>query len=518
MLDELAKQFDFDRTRKVEPIDFTLVHQDFALGCIVGSSGSGKSTILRNLSQLDPNFFFLETKVEWVLKDSLASYFASKEEAIARLSAAGLSSVPSWFQSYETLSAGEKFRATLARGLDNYCIIDEFSSNLDRLTARSVAKCLSKYVRKHHLHHVIVATCHWDILKWLAPDWLYNSDTSTFLPSPSLEATTWTVKSDVYDIDKMCLKVQKCARSRWSCYKTHHYLSGNILDNALCWEASLKVEDYEQAVGFIAVIPMPGKMKRAYREHRLVVLPAAQGLGIGVVLSETIAEVYLKEEKRYFARTSHPRLGEWRERSLLWRPTAKNKKVRTSVDIIAQTLDGRACYSHEYIGITKAEPVLSLNLDEEEWLPLRFFGTLVELANGTVYTLIKHKKTRFSPNEHKHPVQAAEKFLCQSTKAEVLSSKTHGKKTNLYRKVEGGVEVVAFVPSSPKPYFLLLDSDDVPKIKDHYWFIRMLGGLPHGYTKVNSKRVIIGDFLSGKKVVYQDKNPLNNHRSNLTSV
>lgn len=109
-------------------------------------------------------------------------------------------------------------------------------------------------------------------------------------------------------------------------------------------------------VGFVATMTMPsGTMTNAWRESRLVVLPDYQGLGIGMRLSNAVAELHLAEGKRYFSRTAHPRMGFYREKSVLWKATSKNRKLRSDINhdnvFKGHYADNkRICFSHEYIG------------------------------------------------------------------------------------------------------------------------------------------------------------------------
>lgn len=87
------------------------------------------------------------------------------------------------------------------------------------------------------------------------------------------------------------------------------------------------------------------------REHRVVVLPAWQGLGVGPALSNLSAELWtatahgdpVKTARplwRYTSTTSHPRFGSYRDANDLWKPTSGNGR------------DGRYC--HEYAGLPLA--------------------------------------------------------------------------------------------------------------------------------------------------------------------
>ena len=80
---------------------------DFRIGLIIGASGNGKSTLLREFGE--------EYIPTWEDDKAIISHFDSKKEAVDRLNAVGLNSVPSWTKSYRVLSTGEKFGANLVR-------------------------------------------------------------------------------------------------------------------------------------------------------------------------------------------------------------------------------------------------------------------------------------------------------------------------------------------------------------------------------------------------------------------
>lgn len=135
-------------------------------------------------------------------------------------------------------------------------------------------------------------------------------------------------------------------------FKDHHYLRDDLLKSSKCY---LGVWD-GQIVGFSASIAMPnGALKNAWRGHRTVILPDYQGMGIGVTFSDAIAQIHIDQGKRYYSRTIHPRMGMHRENSPLWKPTSKNKKLRTDIKYNHifnnhYADNKRVCFSHEYIG------------------------------------------------------------------------------------------------------------------------------------------------------------------------
>ena len=135
-------------------------------------------------------------------------------------------------------------------------------------------------------------------------------------------------------------------------FKDYHYLDSKISKASRCWVGVWN----NRIVCFGASMTMPcGTLKNAWRGHRTVVLPDFQGMGIGVRFSNAIGQLHIDEGKRYFSRTAHPRMGMHRENSPLWRPTSKNRKLRT--DVTHKNIfnnhyadNKRVCFSHEYIG------------------------------------------------------------------------------------------------------------------------------------------------------------------------
>lgn len=138
-------------------------------------------------------------------------------------------------------------------------------------------------------------------------------------------------------------------------FKDHHYLSSDINKASRCFVAIWN----NKIIGFSSSMALPnGNFKNGWRGHRSVILPDFQGMGIGVALSDAIAQLHIDDGLRYFSRTSHPRFGFHREYSPLWKPTSKNRKLRTDVThknlFNSHYVDNkRICFSHEYIGLKK---------------------------------------------------------------------------------------------------------------------------------------------------------------------
>lgn len=156
-----------------------------------GPSGSGKTTALRRLADRHPaacdigKISFPEGKA---VVDAVAPQ-AALAEALGLLSQCALGEAGLWLRPYASLSAGEQFRARLARGLGvglgagagggggagGLLLIDEFGSGLHRRAARALAFNLRRVATRRGLA-VAVATPHEDVLGDLQPDVLVRLD------------------------------------------------------------------------------------------------------------------------------------------------------------------------------------------------------------------------------------------------------------------------------------------------------------------------------------------------------
>lgn len=148
------------------------------VGLIVGGSGTGKTTIAKEVFK-DAYFCEYEYKADAVIDDMPK---ASVKEIEKAFTAVGFSSPPSWLKPYAVLSNGEKMRVDLARCiLDNKPLIvfDEFTSVVNRECAKTTACAISKAIRRSDKQFVAVS-CHDDIVEWLQPDWIYDTDQKHF--------------------------------------------------------------------------------------------------------------------------------------------------------------------------------------------------------------------------------------------------------------------------------------------------------------------------------------------------
>jgi GNAT superfamily N-acetyltransferase len=329
---ELVRPFDYATDGTSEFVPFTVpdaLPSDWHVGVIVGGSGTGKSLLLSEFGEV--------TDVSWDDELSIAAHFNDPHDALERLSAAGLMSVPDWVKPHRVLSNGQRFRADLARRIGDGAVVDEFTSVVDRNVARAASCALARFVRANDVRRMVLATVHRDILDWLEPDWVIDTDLGAW------RSGRWLRRPDVV------LDVYAASHEVWCRFAPHHYLDGSLNRSAHCYVAFWEGE----LVAFYSVIAYPsGTVTDAWRGHRLVVLPEYQGLGIGPRLSEAVAAHYVANGKRFFAKTAHPRLGGYRDASPLWRPTSKNHmgRNRRGDGHGRWVIQSRWAYSHEFIG------------------------------------------------------------------------------------------------------------------------------------------------------------------------
>lgn len=335
---------------------------DWNIGVIYGGSGAGKTTILKKMGEIK--------QVEFDKEKPLISNFdwISPKEATLLLTAMGLSSVPCWLRPFHTLSNGEQYRATLAylvgKANDNEVIlIDEYTSVVDRDVAKAMSFALQKYIRKQN-KKIILASCHFDIMEWLLPDWTYSPFKGRVERHDYLRQSR----------PKIDLQIFRCRYETWDIFKSHHYLSEDLNKAAKCFLITWN----DKPVSFMAILPMPsGTIQNAYRVSRLVVLPDFQGLSIGMKILNIFGSMYIKDEKKLYIKTSNPSLFKGMENNTkYWSLTNENNNVElikeTNKRLIEQGKDNgmklrkeSITKSYKYIGDSYYDDVslIKFNID-----------------------------------------------------------------------------------------------------------------------------------------------------------
>lgn len=325
-----------DRAMRSWRVTLPLEERQWHIGLIVGPSGAGKSTIARALF---PDVFTNSAR-PWPEHAAILDAFpaAMPIKSITRLlCAVGLSSPPSWLKPFHVLSTGERFRAELARLLaysPALAIMDEYSSSVDRTAAQIASAALSRLVRSNDRKFIAV-TCHEDVLAWLDPDWSYRPDIDHFAwrrlrRRPALK-----------------FQVRRIGLEAWPLFRPHHYLSAEISRSAEAFAAWWRGKPVAFSAWVNNLVKGGGK-----REHRTVVLPDYQGIGIGSALSDFTASLWSGLGRRVLSTTAHPSFVASRMRSSRWRlirpPSLVGRSNRTERPI--QTATTRLTAGFEYIG------------------------------------------------------------------------------------------------------------------------------------------------------------------------
>lgn len=305
-VNSIIGKFDLQSDEVVEQFKGNIdLPNKWKIGLIVGKSGSGKTTIAK---QLFEDFYI--TKFEYSSKSILDDM--PKNSTITEITNAfnsvGFSSPPSWLKPYSVLSNGQKMRVDLARAIletNKMFVFDEFTSVVDRNVAKIGSFAIQKAIRKSNKRFIAVG-CHYDVEDWLMPDWVFNTDTMTFHSFEGQKKNRPEIKFNIYEAKN---------KSIWKMFAKHHYLSHTHNNAARIFIATINNE----IAGFLSVLHFPHpRAKNIKKVHRLVILPDYQGAGFGIKFLEEVGKIYKKNNFRYTIVTSAPSLIYALKKSKLW--------------------------------------------------------------------------------------------------------------------------------------------------------------------------------------------------------
>lgn len=253
------------------------------------------------------------------------------ESITSALASVGLGSVPTWLRPYGVLSNGEQFRADLARIIcerPKRIVIDEFSSVVDRQIATIGAGAFQKAYRRTGGQAVLL-TCHYDVLDWLEPDWIFDTATGEF------------TRGCLRRRPKIEMQIHKTNWQFWPTFEPHHYLKLPHMIAATNYVATVNGE----LVAHVAFSTRPGLVEA--RACRLVVMPEWQGAGVGLTFLNAVCEMWKQGNNRYdkpmptLFHTSHPGLCSVLRRHPKWTQVSANlyggSKRKSQLSIAAST-------------------------------------------------------------------------------------------------------------------------------------------------------------------------------------
>ena len=298
-------KFDLQSENIIEHFQGDLsINDNWQIGLIVGKSGTGKTTIAKQLFQ-DSLITKYEYSAETILDDMPKE--CSVEEITNAFNSVGFSSPPSWLKPYSILSNGQKMRVDLARAIlekEKLFVFDEFTSVVDRNVAKIGSFAMQKAIRKTDKKFIAV-TCHFDVQDWLIPDWVFNTDTMTFQNFEGQKKNRPEIKFEIFNYGDKTI---------WKMFAKHHYLSHTHNNAANVFIAIINNE----IAGFLSVLPQPGKLKKQKRVHRLVILPDYQGAGFGIKFLNEVGKIYKNENWIFRINTTAPSLINALKKSNLW--------------------------------------------------------------------------------------------------------------------------------------------------------------------------------------------------------
>lgn len=279
--------------------DLDIDDDGWRIGVVVGPSGSGKSTIGRSLWGGGASY-----DAPWPDDAPIVDAIAPGgdfNDVTGALAAVGLGDVPAWLRPYRVLSNGERFRADLARIVAERpprVVVDEFTSVVDRQIARIGAGAFAKAWRRG-TGQAVLLTCHYDVLDWLQPDWVWDTRDAQFTRG-------WDHQRPRIDVE-----VRTGGWELWPIFKPHHYLEAGPMAGAVTY---VGFADGEPVVHLGVGSANAGGRVEA-RACRMVVMPEWQGAGIGTRFLNHVCDLYLRGLGHLGARpmttvfhTSHPQL------------------------------------------------------------------------------------------------------------------------------------------------------------------------------------------------------------------
>ena len=273
----------------------------WSLGVIVGPSGSGKTSMGRQFWGGGAFTDFDDWPADRPIVDAITPG-GDFNGVTAALAAVGLGTVPAWLRPYPVLSNGEKFRANLARIICDAparVVVDEFTSVVDRQIARFGALAFSKSwkrLAKAGGNQCVLLSCHYDIIDWLEPDWVFDTATGKY------------AGRGLWRRPKFELEIWETDWRYWPLFEPHHYLKVPRMIAATNYVGTVDGEP----VVHMAQSTRPGL--REARGCRLVVMPEWQGAGVGLRFLNAVCQMWLDGDNRFHKpmptlfHTSHPGL------------------------------------------------------------------------------------------------------------------------------------------------------------------------------------------------------------------
>jgi ABC-type lipoprotein export system ATPase subunit len=251
---------------------------DYNVGLIVGASGSGKTTLAKQIFGQDCFESTLDQQTPII--DQLPPHL-DYDHCASLLSGVGLTSVPCWIRPVYTLSNGQKARAEAClQMLKPNAVIDEWTSVVDRNVGKVMSHCVQKHARKMK-KKIVLASCHYDVMEWLNPDWIIDCNTQEYIDRRSMVGTFKRT-------DQLRLEIKEVTKHTWPYFSKYHYLSERLPTGRIFCYGLFRGSDQ---IGFICYAAYIIGNQTTFFPNRAVVHPDYAGLGLGIKLIDETSKL-----------------------------------------------------------------------------------------------------------------------------------------------------------------------------------------------------------------------------------
>lgn len=321
-----ANSLDIDATKK-STHHFQInadIKTDFNIGLIVGASGSGKTTLAKHIWGNESFKEILNPSLPVIDQFDL-DY--SYDDCAAMLAGVGLTSVPCWIRPASTLSNGQRARAEcalqMARSKNDFIVMDEWTSVVDRTVAKVMSHCVQKHARRTG-KRIVLLSCHYDVAEWLNPDWVIDCNRQEYIERRLLCRNHQRTEQLLFD-------VREVDRKSWRYFSKYHYLSENLPGGIIKTYGLFNGDDQIGFQCFANYVPHRGKGPMKMHSNRTVIHPDYAGLGMGIKLINTTSSLMVKKGYDVWAKFSSTPIYIAMKRQPCWKLQKIERRVKTGV-------------------------------------------------------------------------------------------------------------------------------------------------------------------------------------------
>jgi ABC-type dipeptide/oligopeptide/nickel transport system ATPase subunit len=258
---------------------------NFSLGLVVGSSGSGKTSLVKKI--YGDECLGVSIDEDKAIIDQFPGEW-TYDQRVESLTAMGLTAIPCWVRAAKTLSTGQRARADACIKLSfakdgDTVIIDEWTSTVNREVAKIMSHSIRKFMDKNKDKikvKIILVSCHYDIVEWLQPDWIIDCNKQSYENRRSLRQER---------AERLNFYIAEADNKTWKYFSKYHYLSSSLAGGKT-YSFGLFTEHGEQ-IGFVNFANYSFVDRKMMHSNRVVIHPDYIGLGLGIKLSTEASRV-----------------------------------------------------------------------------------------------------------------------------------------------------------------------------------------------------------------------------------